>query len=76
MEHTLEEQFVLCINNEGYSASLERRRVYPVVPDPQASGRHLLRVVDESGEDYFYPAECFVPIRLPEAALRAFAQEA
>jgi len=50
--------------------------MYPVVPDRQASGRHLLRVVDESGEDYFYPAECFVPIRLPEAALRAFAQEA
>ena len=71
-QHTLEVKFAVCINNEDYPASLELRKIYQVVPDPQAVERHLVRVVDESGEDYLYPADYFVPIELPGAAIKAF----
>ena len=60
--------FVLCIGNKGYPASLEVRKVYQVLADPRASKRGQLRVIDESGEDYLYPSEFFVPIKLPQAA--------
>ncbi len=53
-------RFVLCVRNEGYPAGLELRKVYRVLADEQASERHLLRVIDESGEDYLYPEEYFV----------------
>jgi hypothetical protein len=53
-------RFVLCVRNEGYPATLELRRVYRVLVDERASERRLLRVIDESGEDYLYPEECFV----------------
>jgi len=76
MRSNSDKQFAVCINNEGYPASLELRRVYQVIPDPRAAKRHLLRVIDESGEDYLYPAELFVPIQLPEAAVKVFALEA
>ena len=58
--------FVLCIRNEG-SDDLELRKVYQVLPDRAATREGCLRVVDESGEDYLYPAEYFVPVRLPVA---------
>lgn len=61
-------QFVVCINNEGYPASLELRKIYRVLPDEKAAKHSLMRVVDESGEDYLYPERFFVPIQLPEAA--------
>ena len=51
---------VLCVRNEGYPAGLELREVYRVLADEQASRRHQLRVIDESGEDYLYPEEYFV----------------
>ena len=60
--------FVLCIGNKGYPASLEVRKVYRVLIDTQASRHGQMRVVDESGEDYLYPEEFFVPIKLPQAA--------
>lgn len=63
--------FVLCIGNKGYAASLEVRKVYRVLIDEQASRHGQMRVIDESGEDYLYPAEFFVPIKLPQAAERA-----
>ncbi len=66
-------QFVLCIHNDEYPASLEVRKVYRVLPDASAETRGFVRVVDESGEDYLYPEECFVPVDLPEAAAEAFA---
>lgn len=66
-------QFIVCINNEGYSASLELRKIYRVIPDEQAADHQLIRIVDESGEDYLYPANYFIPIELPEAAARVFA---
>lgn len=60
--------FVLCIDNSGYAASLELRKVYRRLSDPGAESKGLLRVVDESGEAYLYPAQLFVPIEVPEAA--------
>ncbi len=68
--------FVLCVQNSGYDASLEVRKIYRTVPDAQATRRSLLRVVDESGEDYLYPAKIFVPISLPKEAEPAFASTA
>ena len=68
----VDSRFVVCIRNDEYSASLEIRKIYRLVADPNADQRELLRVVDESGEDYLYPAEYFVPIILPEAAVEAF----
>ena len=59
------EAFVLCVRNEGYPASLERRKLYPVIRDTSAATQSLIRVVDESGEDYLYPADYFVALRLP-----------
>jgi hypothetical protein len=64
-------QFVICVRNEGYEVSLERRKVYEVVRDPASERHHLLRVIDESGEDYLYPADFFLPIELPKAVEKA-----
>ena len=68
---TTRRQLVLCLRNEGYEVSLERRKIYRVVPDRAAAAHGLLRVVDESGEDYLYPAAFFAPIALPPALRRA-----
>jgi hypothetical protein len=67
-------QFLLCIKNDDYPASLEVRKVYRSVKDESAGARHFVRVVDESGEDYLYPESYFVPIDLPQAAANAFSQ--
>ena len=64
-------QFVICIENKGYAASLELRKIYQVMPDKTAAKLHQLRVIDESGEDYLYPEDYFVPVQLPQAAERA-----
>jgi hypothetical protein len=66
-------RFVLCIDNAGYPASLEARKIYASIPDKSAAARGYLRVVDESGEDYLYPASRFVAIAVPTAARAAFA---
>lgn len=60
-------QFVICVSNENYPASLEVRKVYEVVPDPRASAHQMIRIIDESGEDYLYTEEHFMPIELPQA---------
>jgi hypothetical protein len=57
--------FVVCIDNDGYPASLEMHKIYRVVPDADAAEDGDLRVVDESGEDYLYPASRFAPISVP-----------
>jgi hypothetical protein len=67
-------RYVLCVRNGSYRASLEPRKVYRVVEDSSAEAHGLLRVVDESGEDYLFPADLFVPIELPSKARPAFAQ--
>src|SRR5215471_8726564 len=61
-------RYLLCVKNDGYPASLEVRKVYNPLPDPEANKHHLIRVIDESGEDYLYPREFFIPITLPKAA--------
>jgi hypothetical protein len=66
-----EQLFAICIRNDDYPASLEVRKVYQVIPDPAATGHHLLRIIDESGEDYLYPEDYFVPIELPQPVRRA-----
>jgi hypothetical protein len=63
--------YVLCVLNDGFPASLLVRRLYRRVPDRNAAARGLLRVVDESGEDYLYPEKFFVPIALPRPVARA-----
>lgn len=63
--------FVVCVSNKGYAASLELRKIYQVLPDKVGSKHKQIRVVDESGEDYLYPEENFVPLRLPQAVERA-----
>jgi hypothetical protein len=64
-------QLVVCIENDGYAASLERRKIYVSLPD-EAAGKHgLLRVIDESGDDYLFPESFFRPIDLPQPVKRA-----
>lgn len=65
--------FLLCIRNEGYAASLQVRTVYAGISDPDAESHGMLRIVDESGEDYLFPASLFVPIEIPDSAIKAFA---
>jgi hypothetical protein len=60
-------QFAVCVDNEGYEASLERNKIYVVLPDKDAESDGDLRVVDESGEDYLFSAERFVAIEVPAA---------
>ncbi len=67
----VQRRLVLCLNNEGYPASLERRKIYQALPDPQAKRQGLIRVIDESGSDYLYPAEFFVALTLPAALRKA-----
>jgi hypothetical protein len=63
--------FVVCINNDGYPASLEQRKIYLALRDAAAEKHDLLRVVDESGDDYLYPKTFFRSIALPQAVKRA-----
>jgi hypothetical protein len=63
-------RYVVCLRNDGYAASLERHKIYQTLPDAQAKRLGQLRVIDESGEDYLYPADFFASIDLP-AEVRA-----
>ena len=65
------QELVICVKNGGYEASLELRKIYRVVEDTDAQAHRLLRVVDESGEDYLYPRGNFLPVILPLATRRA-----
>jgi len=67
----VDSQFAVCIENRGYAASLELRKIYRVVPDASAAVHDQIRIVDESGEDYLYPQQYFMPIELPQALERA-----
>ena len=64
-------RLVICLKNKGYDVSLERRKIYQVLPDSRAAKHGLIRVVDESGEDYLYPQSFFAPIELPQPIRRA-----
>lgn len=63
--------FVICLNNEGYKASLEVGKLYRFIPDAEVEAEGLLRVVDESGEDYAFDADRFHPVSLPVAVEKA-----
>jgi hypothetical protein len=66
---------VICIKNSEYPVSLEKRKIYESIPDADAAKHGQIRVIDESGEDYLYPFECFVEANLPEE-IRAAVVEA
>jgi hypothetical protein len=68
---TTAKQLAVCLKNRGYEVSLERRKIYQVLPDPEAAKHNQLRVIDESGEDYLYPQSFFAPIELPQPIRRA-----
>ena len=78
----LKARFAVCIDNSGYAASLEARKLYQVLPDAPARAHGQLRIVDESGEDYLFPAELFLTgVRFPwhkvrEKSGRLFARDA
>jgi len=67
-------KFVICLNNSEYPASLELFKIYRVLPDPDAEIDGDLRVIDESREDYLFPAEYFAPVVLPETVEDAIRQ--
>jgi hypothetical protein len=56
--------YAICINNESNPASLQLRKLYPVLPDDDAEAHRQIRVIDEDGEDYLYPADCFIMVKL------------
>jgi hypothetical protein len=59
-------RFAVCVRNKGYEASLERNKLYVVLPDREAEKEGDVRVVDESGEDYLYPTDWFVAVEVPK----------
>ena len=60
----MKNRFLLCVNNKGYEASLELRKLYESLPDKGAEQHGQVRIIDESGEDYLYPTTYFAPVRL------------
>ena len=68
--------FAVCTSNAGFEASLEPRKLYEVIEDEQAMSHGMIRVIDESGEDYLYPADFFARIELPETLEKQLAHVA
>ncbi len=64
----MKSHFAICVDNSEYPASLELHKVYRVLPDEEAAREGDLRVIDESGEDYLYPATYFILIDVPDEA--------
>jgi hypothetical protein len=64
-------KLAVCVKNAGYEASLELRKLYSIVPDAEAKKHKLVRVIDESGEDYLYPETHFLSVALPPAVRQA-----
>ena len=69
-------RYAICINHGGYPESLEVLKLYQVLPDPEAAQHHQLRVIDESGEDYLYPASFFESVSLPTKVAAKIAKAA
>ena len=68
-------RYGVCVENRGTPAALEVRKIYRLVDDAAAEARGLVRVIDESGEDYLYPGRFFVPIEVPREVARAFSKK-
>ena len=66
-----QQTYAICVRNEGYPASLEVRKFYRVMPDAEAENTGHIRVIDESGEDYLYPADYFCTLDLPRSVKEA-----
>ena len=64
----------MCLRNRGYAASIEVRKLYPVLSDPDAAANDLIRVIDESGEDYLYPARLFRKLAFADRTPTRFAR--
>jgi hypothetical protein len=60
----MKHKFLICIENEGYKASLETRKRYETLPDKEAKLYYQVRIIDDSGDDYLYPSSFFAPVRL------------
>jgi hypothetical protein len=71
MKHQ-KKRFAICVRNDG-AEDLETRKIYQILPDARAAKDKHVRVIDESGEDYLYPAEFFIPLTLPREVERALA---
>lgn len=71
MPKSAPKQLAVCVDNEGYPASLEKRKIYVVLRDPAAEKQGLVRIIDESGEGYVYPKSFFRQIALPQAVKKA-----
>jgi len=67
-------RFAVCLDNNNYPASLEPRKLYEVIPDPEALKHNQIRVIDESGEDYLFPKEIFLELPLAEVIAERMAQ--
>lgn len=76
MTSTTSHQLVICVKNQDYPASLERRKIYEAIPDDSAEEHGQIRVIDESGEDYLYPRDYFIPVSLPKNIEEAIFQAA
>ena len=75
-KNTNQKHFALCIDNTAFKASLVPGKVYRILKDARASKDDLVRIVDESGEDYIYPASWFIAVELPSAARESFLEAA
>ena len=64
-------KFAICIDNSEYPASLELHKIYRVIPDKEAQTDGDMRIIDESGEDYLFPADYFIPVDQPQTVVRA-----
>lgn len=64
-------KLVVCLRNDGYEVSLERLKIYQAIPDEDAEKHKQIRVIDESGEDYLFPANFFKEVELPQSVRRA-----
>ena len=67
----MKKHFVLCIDDGGYPESLEKRKFYEALDDPEAFKEDLVRIVDESGEDYLYAKDMFLDTNLPQQLKKA-----
>jgi hypothetical protein len=65
MKTMTKKQFALCVQNRGHKASLEIRKIYQIIPDDEAANHGMVRIIDESGEDYLYPDRFFVNVSIP-----------
>lgn len=69
-------QYAVCVYNKGYELSLEKRKIYQATADKTSEPKSLLRVKDESGQSYLYPAKFFMAIKLPQTIVKLFGKAA